>query len=782
MLPRKAPLHAVLCSLACIVSSCLLSLSPRAAAALDITEAISDAYIEVGSFKTVTLKVKTCANVTGNETSTDPITASLSNSVFSETRNLGAPTTYGGVLSTWFQEGAFDYQSLTLRKSGTNAWCIEKVWLESGGATIWTHPGANPNDQAYIGVLPLSGRIWIDNGDGHVPSVRFSDFPVLQTKGLPRAPLDIAFHTCSATVSKNGKTDDEVSVVVIRDNPNAAGITSQKQALEPFNLNNPGDDREADQPDRYRLDDHGVGLITGLRVQKTGADGWCFDRVSIFVGSVEVKAALTKPIILDGSTTSSIAEQFVPIRFGTGSFDNLAAVGYPALPLRRSATWTYPDRGAAGQACRPDEPFTYLASLTTSDRCNIGLACLNNKCVASGGSGQLCNELDPYFMANAAGKLEAAVQPSCNKPAGELDCIMTEGGVSRCLPNAGQEGYSCRNEDDSRGECNYGMECQSDACVWVVGTEGYACYADVAVTNTSACEGDLLCTGAVPANECVDPLETAWKMAWLSNSAYEIQPSPCFSKHGFTLRDSFLSTAFFEDAEVLVGTTFYGNEIVVSFAGSESATDWSLTDANVKYTNPSTRSDWPFSVSWGSVRLHDGFMDQVMSVYNELAASVHELRNGGNPTIYVTGHSLGGAAAQIFAAMLNEVYQGKANIQVVTFGSPRVGNTAWQSFYNGILGSHTHRWVNDDDTIAGYPFNNDDWKQTGRRHELISSSYDPASSTPYRANIAFDTGERSVGLGNGDFGDHPLGEYIEGLWIALKQRNPKANIDWAECY
>lgn len=57
-------------------------------------------------------------------------------------------------------------------------------------------------------------------------------------------------------------------------------------------------------------------------------------------------------------------------------------------------------------------------------------------------------------------------------------------------------------------------------------------------------------------------------------------------------------------------------------------------------------------------------------------------------TLLITGHSLGGAMAHLAAATLAERYPALAlRIHVITFGSPRVGNKAWQTGYHSLVKS-----------------------------------------------------------------------------------------------
>ena len=67
------------------------------------------------------------------------------------------------------------------------------------------------------------------------------------------------------------------------------------------------------------------------------------------------------------------------------------------------------------------------------------------------------------------------------------------------------------------------------------------------------------------------------------------------------------------------------------------------------------------------VYLHRGFRDAAMFTLNDIKKN-YKLEK----TVYLTGHSLGGAIAQIIGLWLN--YDGY-NVQIYTFGSPKVSTT-----------------------------------------------------------------------------------------------------------
>ncbi|TYJ17669.1 hypothetical protein E1A91_A09G068600v1 [Gossypium mustelinum] len=73
----------------------------------------------------------------------------------------------------------------------------------------------------------------------------------------------------------------------------------------------------------------------------------------------------------------------------------------------------------------------------------------------------------------------------------------------------------------------------------------------------------------------------------------------------------------------------------------------------------------------------------------------------GDLDIMVTGHSMGGAMASFCALDLKVNHEAK-NVQVITFGQPRIGNAAFASYY-GKLVPNTVRVTNEHDIVPHLP-------------------------------------------------------------------------------
>jgi hypothetical protein len=126
-----------------------------------------------------------------------------------------------------------------------------------------------------------------------------------------------------------------------------------------------------------------------------------------------------------------------------------------------------------------------------------------------------------------------------------------------------------------------------------------------------------------------------------------------------------------------------------------------VTKGNVAYiafrgTQPSNIKDFlvdalVFPIEWeGAGRVHTGFLGS----YNSIEKQLHNwLKPHKDRTIYFTGHSLGGALATLAAALV-------PGSNLVTFGSPRVGNQKFVEMFNGRT---IYRYVNDADIVARVP-------------------------------------------------------------------------------
>jgi len=143
------------------------------------------------------------------------------------------------------------------------------------------------------------------------------------------------------------------------------------------------------------------------------------------------------------------------------------------------------------------------------------------------------------------------------------------------------------------------------------------------------------------------------------------------------------------------------DKIIVSFRGTEgtSLKDWA-TDVGMFKTHWTTQIQTNINESFG--KLHHGFTQAVNSVYLDVLAEITRLRGNLQP-IYVTGHSLGGALAVVFSAMVELTVSQMSIAGVYTFGQPRVGDHQFCRLFNNQMHDRCFRMVNNNDVVTRMP-------------------------------------------------------------------------------
>lgn len=143
--------------------------------------------------------------------------------------------------------------------------------------------------------------------------------------------------------------------------------------------------------------------------------------------------------------------------------------------------------------------------------------------------------------------------------------------------------------------------------------------------------------------------------------------------------------------------------VIVSFRGSELSSngkispvkmiyDWLLTDFNFF----KKRIVW-----WGfGVKVHRGIYTAMDIAYDEMKNIIKSHLSGTDKKLWITGHSLAGGIAPLFAYRLAE---DSFDIQgIYTFAAPRVGNDDFCKLYAKKFPDH-QRWVFDNDIVTKLP-------------------------------------------------------------------------------
>ncbi len=129
-----------------------------------------------------------------------------------------------------------------------------------------------------------------------------------------------------------------------------------------------------------------------------------------------------------------------------------------------------------------------------------------------------------------------------------------------------------------------------------------------------------------------------------------------------------------------------GDDLIFAFRGTADLRNW-LTDLDCEL------------IRVGNFRVHRGFHEAARAVESDVFTVPGDARGA---RLWVTGHSLGGALAMLWA--LWAARRGHEIAGVYTFGQPRVGDAAFSHLYNSRLKTRTWRSVHADDIVPRVPW------------------------------------------------------------------------------
>ncbi|MEY3288778.1 MAG: hypothetical protein RLZZ419_1020 [Pseudomonadota bacterium] len=184
-------------------------------------------------------------------------------------------------------------------------------------------------------------------------------------------------------------------------------------------------------------------------------------------------------------------------------------------------------------------------------------------------------------------------------------------------------------------------------------------------------------------------LNNAYALALASKLAYapEDQIRNTLTEQGFTTEFINGTTT---DTQLFIAHN--DNTVIIAFRGTENIKDW-LTDAGIE-----------FRITLHG-RVHKGFDQALDSVWNQITETLKNVQQNAQ-SLWITGHSLGGALAVLAAARLSldidqEVY--KPINGLYTFGQPRVGDRAFVKALDDEIKPRYFRFVNDNDIVPRVP-------------------------------------------------------------------------------
>lgn len=116
----------------------------------------------------------------------------------------------------------------------------------------------------------------------------------------------------------------------------------------------------------------------------------------------------------------------------------------------------------------------------------------------------------------------------------------------------------------------------------------------------------------------------------------------------------------------------FGSNLVYCFRGSKETLDWILDFFAVPGTDNADKA----AQYLGMGPVHAGFLIGAMALLPQIKQDAQ-----GRP-FSLTGHSLGGALALLVGALLTQ--DGTPPVQIVTFGAPKVGFSAFVDVLHGV--------------------------------------------------------------------------------------------------
>lgn len=217
-------------------------------------------------------------------------------------------------------------------------------------------------------------------------------------------------------------------------------------------------------------------------------------------------------------------------------------------------------------------------------------------------------------------------------------------------------------------------------------------------------------------------------------------------------------------------------KIILAFRGSEGPetggsfiADWS-SDAVIQQAD--FQKYFPSAPAIGCV--HAGFGKALRDNWTKVAARLAKTRNKyPEASLWITGHSLGGALAVLASACCYYDTQHQSPVAgCYTFGQPRVGDLVFRSFYESALGSRTYFVVNNGDIVTRIPPRSIDcmpglnYATTGRLIFLSGTSATNDSLAWGRYTQTTPVGWKGIPLLKSGVSEHATSQYLHSLTTA----------------
>ena len=184
-----------------------------------------------------------------------------------------------------------------------------------------------------------------------------------------------------------------------------------------------------------------------------------------------------------------------------------------------------------------------------------------------------------------------------------------------------------------------------------------------------------------------------------SADAFVDGPNPDLEEHNIRYgysSDSIITFVSddYTDVQYCISTNSVQKRTCVVFRGSNSFTDWMY---NIQRTQTEIKN---------KICVHSGYLKVLFTdnIYHNICEQLNTLiRQYPENDIFITGHSSGGAMATLLGYFLSKDMPTK-KINIVSFGSPRVGNYAFRFDFMSRPNIVHNRVVNRYDIISVVPF------------------------------------------------------------------------------
>ncbi len=185
----------------------------------------------------------------------------------------------------------------------------------------------------------------------------------------------------------------------------------------------------------------------------------------------------------------------------------------------------------------------------------------------------------------------------------------------------------------------------------------------------------------------------AYWLAWCSKLAYRSRDEVDQE----LIAENMRLVEFFDQNSTQAFIAVDDDKMIVSVRGTDGLAD-AMTDINCDL------------VDGVGGHVHDGFNTSTSILWKTIMQAV---KNRGNRSLWITGHSLGAGIAAIITARLVQQKDEPVN-GLYVYGMPRTGNKKFARNFNESFGDRTFRFVNNNDIVTRTPFRSMGYAHIGK--------------------------------------------------------------------